>query len=91
MSQIEFEDRTNETPVSAATRKVAAVSQLLIRTTIAASEGNPSVGLSALAFTLGHGAARTGADLEEVLAGVRSAFEAGQKEQALLTSRTSDA
>jgi hypothetical protein len=91
MSAIEFEDRTNESPVAAVTRQVEAVSQVLIKTTVMASQGNPAIGLGALALSLGQGAARTGAKLDEVLAAVQRAYEAGMLEQAEISSSISDA
>ena len=91
MSAIEFEDRTNESPVAAVTRQVEAVSQVLIKTTIMASQGNPAVGLGALALSLGQGAARAGAKLDEVVAAVTRAFEAGTAEQQEISRSYSDA
>jgi hypothetical protein len=89
MSGIEFEDRTQESPDVAVGRQVEAVSHILIGTTIAASQGNPSIGLGALALALGLGAARTGADIEEVLGAVRKSFDTGLKELAEIASRRS--
>jgi hypothetical protein len=87
MSGIEFEDRTQESPELTVTRQVEAVSSILIGTTIAASQGNASVGLGALALALGQGAARTGAVLDDVLDAVRKSYETGLEQLAEQASR----
>jgi hypothetical protein len=71
---IEFEDRTNETLEEEFQRRVGEVGQILVATTVQASEFNPAIGLSALALVLGQGAARTGASLDQVLAAVTYHF-----------------
>ncbi len=87
MTRIDFEDRTQEPPTATVTRQVEAVSHVIIGTTIVASQGNPSVGLGALALALGQGAARTGAAIEEILAAVRQSYELGLQQLAEQASR----
>jgi hypothetical protein len=65
-----------QTQPDADAQRVVGVAQAIVTTAIVASQGNPGVGLGALALALGQGVARTGADLDEVLERVREAYAA---------------
>ncbi len=78
MAKINFEDRTAETPEQSLAREVFAAGQLIAGFTIQVTGARPPVGLGALAFVLGMGAARTGASLDEVLGAVRHHFDVAQ-------------
>ena len=76
MDKIVFEDRTRETPEQKLEREVFDAGRLLVGFTIQVSGARPPVGLGALSYALGMGAARVGATLEDVLAAVTLHFEA---------------
>ncbi len=78
MENIIVEDRTSETPEQALEREVLLAGRMIAGFTIQVSGARPSVGLGALAWVLGMGAARTGADLEEVVESVRNHFNGTQ-------------
>ena len=69
---IPFEDRTNETPEQVLARRTEMASQLLIMAAIQVSDANASVGVGGLALALGQAAARTGADIDDVVNAVRA-------------------
>jgi len=75
MDKIMFEDRTTETPEQKLEREVLLAGKLIAGFTIQVSGARPPVGLGALAWVLGMGAARTGASLDDVLDAVRSHYE----------------
>jgi len=75
MDKIIVEDRTTETPDQVLEREVLAAGRLIAGFTVRVSGARPPVGLSALAYVLGMGAARTDAELDEVLDAVRKHFE----------------
>lgn len=70
--RIEFEDRTDETPEQTIARRTEQASQLLMLAAIQVSDSTPAVGVGGLALALGEAAARTGADIEDVVAAVRN-------------------
>jgi len=76
MDKIIVEDRTSETPEQKLEREVLLAGKLIAGFTIQVSGARPPVGLGALAWVLGMGAARTGASLDEVLDAVRSHYDA---------------
>jgi hypothetical protein len=88
MSQIDYEDRTTESPETAVHRQVEAASYAIIGTAITASQGNPAIGLGALALALGQVIARTGASLDDVIEAIKTSRETALSNQ---TTRTSDA
>jgi hypothetical protein len=91
MSGIEFEDRTAE-PAGTVTREVAAAAHVIVGTAIMASRGNASVGLEALAVALGQTTAETGASIDEIVEGVKKAYQSAMERLSeLATSRSSDA
>lgn len=75
MDKIIVEDRTTETEDQALEREVLAAGRLIAGFTVRVSGARPPVGLSALAYVLGMGSARTDADLDEVLEAVRRHYE----------------
>jgi hypothetical protein len=78
MDKIIVEDRTEETLEQKLEREIFAAGKLLVGFTIQLSGARPVVGLGALAYALGMGAARVGASLEDVLNAVRVHYEATQ-------------
>jgi hypothetical protein len=72
---IDFEDRTTEAKDEAYARRVTKTGELLMLAAMQFSEATPAIGLGGLALALGRGAARTGADLEQVLEAVRQHYE----------------
>jgi hypothetical protein len=76
MDKIIVEDRSTETPEQKLEREVFAAGQLIVGFTIHVCGPRPPVGLGALAYALGMGAARTGASLDAVLASVKQHFDA---------------
>ena len=80
MSRIEYEDRTNETEEAVANRQIEAASRAIIGTAILASQGNPLVGIEALTRALGHGAARTGMAIDDVVQALRASYEVALRE-----------
>lgn len=78
MENIIVEDRTTETPEQALEREVLLAGKMIAGFTIQVSGARPSVGLGALAWVLGMGAARTGADIEDVLEAVRNHYNGTQ-------------
>jgi hypothetical protein len=75
MGKIHFEDRTVETREQKLEREVVTAGKLLVGFTIQVSGAQPAVGLGALMYALGMGAARVGAPLETVLESVRQHYE----------------
>ena len=75
MNKIMVEDRTIESPEQMVERESIAVGRLLVGFTIQVSGARPAVGLGALAYAIGMGAARTGAPLGEILAEIRRHYE----------------
>jgi hypothetical protein len=73
--RIPFEDRTDETTEERLARRVANAGQFLMMAAIQVSDSTPAVGVGGLALALGQGAARSGADLDEVLEAVRAHYE----------------
>ena len=82
MDKIIVEDRTTETPQQILDREVLAAAQLIAGFTIHVSRARPPVGLGALSYVLGMGTARTGADIEEVLALIRQHYDGTQAQMA---------
>jgi hypothetical protein len=79
MEKIHFEDRTTETPEEKLEREVFQAGRLLVGFTIQVSGARPPVGLGALSYALGMGAARVGATLEDVIEAVKLHYEATQE------------
>lgn len=75
MDKIIVEDRTSETDEQKLEREVLNAGKLIAGFTIQVSGARPPVGLGALAWVLGMGAARTGAKLEDVLEAVKNHYE----------------
>jgi hypothetical protein len=73
---IEVEDRTEESSEAALARRIAPAGQLLILAAIEVSDATPVVGMGGLALALGQGAAKVGANIDEVVRAVRQHFEA---------------
>ena len=78
MDKIIVEDRTTETVEQKLEREIFAAGKLLVGFTIQVSGARPVVGLGALTYALGMGAARVGASLEDVMSAVRVHYEATQ-------------
>jgi hypothetical protein len=72
--RIPFEDRSDESGDQVLARRVAKAGQLLLLAAVQVSDATPAVGVGALALALGHGAARTGAALDQVLDAVRQYY-----------------
>jgi hypothetical protein len=79
MEKILFEDRTTESPEEKLEREVFQAGRLLVGFTIQVSGARPPVGLGALSYALGMGAARVGATLEDVIEAVKVHYEATQE------------
>jgi hypothetical protein len=82
MDKIIVEDRSTETSDQTLEREVLIAGRLIAGFTIQVSGARPPVGLSALAYVLGIGAARTGASLDDVLDAVRRHYEGTQEAMA---------
>jgi len=76
MDKILFEDRTTESPEQQLQREVVEAGRLLVGATIHISGARPAVGLGALTYALGMGAARVGASLEDVFDAIKLHYEA---------------
>jgi hypothetical protein len=83
--KIQYEDRTEETAEQVLARRTELASHLLIMTAIHVSDATPAVGIGGLSLALGQAAARTGADIDEILTAVRAEHE---RVQALLAHRS---
>lgn len=79
MEKILVDDRTTETQEQKLEREVFAAGQLLVGFTIQVCGARPAVGLGALTFALGMGAARVGASLDEILKAVRMHYDATEE------------
>jgi hypothetical protein len=78
MEKIIVEDRTIETVEQKLEREVLLAGKLIAGFTIQVSGARPPVGLGALAWVLGMGAARTGASLDDVLEAVKNHYQGAQ-------------
>ena len=76
---ITFEDRSDDTPEVALSRKIREAGQLLTWAAIHVSDATPAVGLGGLALALAQGAAHTGASIDEVLAAVKHYYRRARK------------
>lgn len=68
MSRIEYEDRTTETPLDQADRRVAEAAAMLAHASVSLSGGDAGIAISALAVALGQLVGSAEAPLDEVLA-----------------------
>lgn len=94
MSQILFEDRTNETPEQAASRQIMGAALLVANTAFGVAQGHPAVATRVLAAALGIAVARTGAPLDEVIALLKESHagaKAALDEQLRVSMKNADA
>ena len=68
MSRIEYEDRTTETPLDVANRRIADAAAMLARASVSLTGGDAGIAISALAVALGQLVGSAEAPLDEVLA-----------------------
>lgn len=90
MAKIIVEDRSTETAEQKLAREVFTAGQLIAGFTLQVCGPRPPVGLGALSYVLGMGAARTGASLDSVLEAVKQHFEAAQAAMAAEDSASED-